>query len=637
MNKKWFSLIEIIITVSIITLLAVIWISSKSWYDEKVNNSKIVSDTKTINNAFTSYIQENSTLPMPGWNTNFFTKDTTYSHSYEDSETFWVYGSITEKTLPKKYLDNLPLDPRTNSYYSYGKTKITNEFEIASVQLIDASPISTVVWNYKAEHWPYNLIREYNWPSFVYNWSKLNFPYNPNELVLVVTDKKWNVYREWDTIKIAINWDVTKNWSLEIINNEPNWLEIFFSDWSISLLEPNSELTLNKLNFKWKDNLNTLIKLSLWAGKIWTKATKLNEQSQFEVYTQDSAAAVRWTIFWVIKEPTYTETIVIQWIVEVSKLNDIVWTNRILQTLSVNNQKTQTYKSSILTSPTSTTNVLPIFGKLEEIRSDETVENINKLPTIVNEVVETTTCNSSETHMDWLWCVQVDDSLTNSWYSLYAYAPYDIAWDLNLYFNTVPTSTWTYTSDKILNNLTSMPDICTWAWTDINKSFCENQYWNKWILIDNDQYDDYLKYSSLDLGSDFAIEMNVRGSALKRTTWEYYLFNLWGKNLRINYGKLYLGYTYNSIWDIQIVKQMSTSSLSNLTDDSFYKVIAILKWADTINWKLELNNLTTNWPQIFTNSEYNPDLNNIYIWSSSNINKQWNDIIDHIKIYKKLN
>jgi hypothetical protein len=42
-----------------------------------------------------------------------------------------VYGSITEDTIAKKYLDILPLDPRTNSYYSYGKTKNTNQFEIA--------------------------------------------------------------------------------------------------------------------------------------------------------------------------------------------------------------------------------------------------------------------------------------------------------------------------------------------------------------------------------------------------------------------------------------------------------------------------------------------------------------------------
>ena len=118
-NIKWFSIVEIIITVSIIILLWVIAYSSKLWYDEKVTNWKIISDTKSIDNALISYIQENSTLPMPKWNTNYFSVDTSYVHSYDDVDTFWVYGSLTEETLPKKYIQVLPIDPRTNSYYSY--------------------------------------------------------------------------------------------------------------------------------------------------------------------------------------------------------------------------------------------------------------------------------------------------------------------------------------------------------------------------------------------------------------------------------------------------------------------------------------------------------------------------------------
>ena len=306
-NKKAFSLVEIIITISIIALLAVIWLSSKQWYDDNMNNIKIISDIETINNALESYTQENSSLPMPWWNTNFFTINTNYSHSYEDTETFWVYWSITEKTLPKKYLDVLPLDPRTNSYYSYWKTKettkiIANQFELASVQNMNWEYQAFVTWNYSAEIWPHNLIREYNGSNFVYDKSKSNLPYNPDELILIAT-VNGEVKREWDTITTWI-WE-TK--------------EIYFSDGSVSILEENSSITLEKLDFPNENNLNTLVKLSLWAGTIWTKATHLNNESEFKVYTTDSTAAVRGTIFWVKKDsPTApTEVLVIDWVVEV--------------------------------------------------------------------------------------------------------------------------------------------------------------------------------------------------------------------------------------------------------------------------------------------------------------------------------
>lgn len=311
-TKQAFSFVEIIITISIITLLAVIWISANQGYKDNMNNTKIISDVKTINNALEAYVQENTSLPMPWGNTNSFKIDTSYSHSYKDPDTFWVYGSITEDTLPNKYLNVLPLDPRTNSYYSYWKTGenvdslIANQFELASVQNIEWEYQAFVTWNYTAEAWPYNLIREYNGSSFVYNKSKTNLPYNPEELILIVTDENWVVYREWQTITVNA-WDT---------------LEIFFSDGSVSVLWNLTEittLTLNKLNFPKEDNLNTLVKLSLWAWTIWTKATNLNTESEFEIYTTDSTAAVRGTIFWVSKDSLTapTEVFVVEWEVEI--------------------------------------------------------------------------------------------------------------------------------------------------------------------------------------------------------------------------------------------------------------------------------------------------------------------------------
>ncbi|MGB2111297.1 MAG: hypothetical protein ACPHY8_05725 [Patescibacteria group bacterium] len=60
---------------------------------------------------------------MPDGNNNFYSIDTSYSHDYENENTYGVHGFITQNTLAKKYIDVIPVDPRTNSYFAYGKTK----------------------------------------------------------------------------------------------------------------------------------------------------------------------------------------------------------------------------------------------------------------------------------------------------------------------------------------------------------------------------------------------------------------------------------------------------------------------------------------------------------------------------------
>lgn len=332
-NKKAFSFVEIIIAVSIIALLTLIWFSYMNSSKDKTDNAKVVSDIATLNNALLSYSQDNGKLPMPGWNENFFKVNTDYAHSYSWSETFWVYGSVTKNTIPKKYLDILPLDPRTNSYYSYGKTKESNEFEIAWVQKIDSEYKASVSWDYTAENWPYNLIREYNGADFVNNDSKTNLPYNPEELVLIATDSKWNVFREWDKIRTDTT-SVYKN--NVVLYNTTNDLELFFSDGSVSILKQGSEITLNKLNFPKNNNLTTFIQIALKTGTIWTRATHLNDDSEFQVSTTDSTAAVRWTIFWVSYDTTnWTDVVVIKWKVDVIKNTlDADWNEILIKELN---------------------------------------------------------------------------------------------------------------------------------------------------------------------------------------------------------------------------------------------------------------------------------------------------------------
>ena len=306
-NKKAFSFVELIISISIVVLLSVIAYTAYNSNNQKTNNSKTLASITTIKNALSNYLEEKSSLPDPNWNKNYFKQDSSYAHHTWDNA-FWVYGSVTQKTLPKKYLDTTPLDPVSNHYFSYWKTLDNKYFEIAWVLRQNDKAQTKLDWTYPGEYWPISLIREYNWPHFLVDDSQTHLPYNPDEHILIVTDNNKKIYRVWDTISTTSSETKT----------------LYFSDGSISELKPNSSITISKLDFKNpENNLLTTVKLFLSSWEIFTKATALNENSDFEIYTSDTTAAVRWTIFSVKYDSTNKTTIaVLKWKVEVQTQNN---------------------------------------------------------------------------------------------------------------------------------------------------------------------------------------------------------------------------------------------------------------------------------------------------------------------------
>jgi len=276
---------------AIIILLWTIATTLNTNLKTKTLNGRTLADLETLENSFETYLQENNSLPTPQWNTNWFKADTSYTEK-NDSQAYWVYGQVTSKTLPNKYLNFLPLDQFTGAFYSYGKTINELEFEIAGIVREDGEPKSLVLGNYKAEQWPFNLIREYNWPNFVYDGSAEYFPYNPTELSLNARIHElsfWayevgQVFEENDQISIPANETMT----------------LYFADGSKAVLGSSeaTRVVLAAMDYLDDDSLKTQINLLLTAWTIWLNATQMSEGSSLSVQSWDTTAAVRWTIFW---------------------------------------------------------------------------------------------------------------------------------------------------------------------------------------------------------------------------------------------------------------------------------------------------------------------------------------------------
>lgn len=318
MKRKAFSLVEIVIVVTIIALLSIVGFTYNNSRISKSHNAKVAADIATINTSLLAYEAAEAEALEPLWNTNYFSKNGTYVHT--GSEAYGAYGHFTEDSLAKKYLDIIPLDPRTNQYYSYWVKKSNGQHELAGVIKEEDWYIARVVSTYDWVGGIDSLIREYNWANFVKD-NRANLPYNPEDVLLVATDKDWKIYKAGDTITI------------------PAWnkLEIFFSDGSVSILEADTgedaNIELQELDFPKGNNLITNIKLFLNAWSLWTQATKLDKESNFEVYTQDTTASVRWTVFRVRAQGWNTDVAVYLWEVEVIKN----WNSQILKSWEATN------------------------------------------------------------------------------------------------------------------------------------------------------------------------------------------------------------------------------------------------------------------------------------------------------------
>lgn len=593
-NIQGFSFVELLITLVIIVLLAFVGLNVNQAYKIKSNNSRIIADLSTIENALMAYKQSGKNLPLPAWNKNSYSQSGTFTHNWDSANTFATYGLINEDTIPKQFLDSIPKDQSTNNYFAYAITKpsinkdVADQFEISGIVGSQWEYKSIVSGDYTAKSELYSLIREYNGPDFVNNNSTTSFPYNPDEVTLsaklhgitgggVVVNGDPTL-----TGKSLVSWD-----SIEVPLGSR--AELYFSDGSISILWDPSELTqltLTDMSYPKEDNLISRISLTLTNGTLWTKATDLNDDgSEFEVTTSDATASVRGTIFWIEKNTAQSQITLIEW------------------TLDVTNQHGQQEEVQVL--PWEYPAIFQAEGTSMGRVSGGTITGGNNLPNLETVVptskrgeVDLETPAKIAAVADVVTCGGVEmfgechEDVGNM--SLYAYAPYGKKSD--------GSDNW-YLYDTNEN-----PDTFTkTTWWTVN--FTDTS-----IKV-TDAPNSFLKYNNIDLSWDFLLKIKVKKNDLERINWSYTLLNFEGSsNIKIikSFNKVYLWTQYYS-WN-------------NLCNNTYCN-ISIIKKNNTCSLKID--------DEIrIINMSCNNIGNSLYVGSNKSAKIQWNWIIESLKIYK---
>jgi len=610
------------------------------------------------------------------WNNNYFKVDTSYGHS-GDTDNFWVYWAITSDIIPAKYLNYLPIDPKTNSNYVYGKTLDEKFFEIAWVLKRDDVFKTRIVWNYNWEIGPISLIREYNGPKFLSDKSTMSFPYNPNELLMTATIWSYSG-------SVSVNSATYINQTLisgDIIKVGAGWFaELYFSDWSISTLWDNtkeSTLILTDMSYKQNNSIFTKIKLSLESGVIWTKATSLEQdwtnESQFDVYTADTSAAVRWTIFWVEKETGNTNIIV-----EIWKVNVYIW-DKLIKEIKVEAWETATW-SKIIAWGSISSITTPIESPVDNTTPLENIESLDlEYSSRTNvKVKNINLCKSNNCYIKVNWSLTwaCDNNENRSL--------------LSCNFSSTPIITKAELCKKIRNNKGIEKETCVKVniltkEQIIQKQANENNLWKDWKVVFYDGFDvdftptngsstntiitnlitkltswenpnfratvsgfkisdwyldaswdwNFLKYdlSNLNLWEYFAVEMRV----LWLWTWQTkkYLFDWWNdlKVFNNNSDNLQIYSENNFTKESNSTGESNSTWSLNSINSNVLNTIIIQVENKKLKVKIDWKDITINHSEFINN----PKINDLIIWAnySNEYNNQWGYNIEYIKIYKK--
>ncbi len=123
-NKKAFTLIELIVVVTIIWILATIWFLSFQWNTAKTRNSARVENLTNINKSFVMFLSKSWYLPKPDWY-----KEITYSGWVIFYQ--WYFWDNTKRILWN--FSKMPKDPLTESNYTYSLLNDNQQFELSTV------------------------------------------------------------------------------------------------------------------------------------------------------------------------------------------------------------------------------------------------------------------------------------------------------------------------------------------------------------------------------------------------------------------------------------------------------------------------------------------------------------------------
>jgi len=120
-QKLGFTLVELIVVITILAILWTIAFISLQWYSTSARDSARISDISRIKTSLELFKIEWAKYPEP-------TNPVSIMYNSQEAWTQWDFWQTTFSNVDK--LDRIPVDPTTNEPYIYSVTNTRKEFEL---------------------------------------------------------------------------------------------------------------------------------------------------------------------------------------------------------------------------------------------------------------------------------------------------------------------------------------------------------------------------------------------------------------------------------------------------------------------------------------------------------------------------
>ncbi|EKD66711.1 MAG: hypothetical protein ACD_49C00020G0001, partial [uncultured bacterium (gcode 4)] len=122
-NYKWFTLVELIVVISILAILGTIAFLSFWWFSSKARDWSRISDTMSLSKWIELYSVKSGYYPKPEWTlTEWTINSTVVAYKWE----------IQDQVSSLAKISKTPKDPLSNNYYIYWTTLDYKQYQIAT-------------------------------------------------------------------------------------------------------------------------------------------------------------------------------------------------------------------------------------------------------------------------------------------------------------------------------------------------------------------------------------------------------------------------------------------------------------------------------------------------------------------------
>jgi len=123
-NKNGFTLVELIVTITILAILGTIAFLSFQWYSKSARDSVRINDINNIKMALELFVLKTGKYPEPS-----SSQDVTFSWGTVRNQ-----GTVWDSVITNlSKINKLPVDPLTGSEYSYSRLNTKKEFEVWAI------------------------------------------------------------------------------------------------------------------------------------------------------------------------------------------------------------------------------------------------------------------------------------------------------------------------------------------------------------------------------------------------------------------------------------------------------------------------------------------------------------------------